>query len=248
MEVNQAKLYDRQIQIFGADTQKRISASEVLIHGLNTVTTEMAKNLALIGFSVALCDDRPLTAQDIDASPLLGKCDEHSISTPVAQVVATKLLEMNPCIRVRVVTDTLDSAFGESTQVFVSAGQNFEAQVGVSSQLTHINVPKFYVFGANYRFLVLAEMPGKPFKLAEHTQEQLQTKFAELDLQYDFNDTHTPSLDDFVLQCVFGATLNQTLLSLVSSGRAAHNLMYLDVDCESKNPNHHRRLECLTLN
>lgn len=248
MEVNQAKLYDRQIQIFGADTQKNISSSEVFVYGLNTITSEIVKNLALIGFNVALYDIRETSLDSIQGSPLLGKSDERSIGIPIAQVIASKLVEMNPCIQVRVVTESPETVFCDNTKIFISACQTFEQQAAISIALQKINVPKFYVFNSNYKFIALAELPSKPFHLSERTKEQVEARLGLLSLQYNFSEIQTPSLDDFLLQCVFGATLNQTILSLITHNDIAYNVVYLDTDSQSNNPNHQRRFECMTLN
>lgn len=248
MEINQAKLYDRQIQIFGADTQKVISESEVLIAGLDTITSEVAKNLVLTGFNIALHDRRTLTASHIEESPMLGACNATECGQPLDEVVASKLREINPCVSIRVTSEPLADGFTDSTKVFVSGIHDFDDQHAISAKLQQINVPKFYLFQANYRFLAFAELPKMPLKLSDLTREQLHARLAEHNVAYDFSDKHTASLDDFVLRCVFGATLNQSLLGLISHGRGSHNILYLDADANCENPSQQRHLACLLLN
>lgn len=249
MEVNHAKLYDRQIQIFGTDTQKDISSSEVLISGLNTVTQEVAKNLALIGFGIALHDAGVLTPSDIRCSPLLGACDDASVGQPLSQVIAAKLRDINPHIQVRVVEHLTEASFQENSRIFVSMDQSFEVQISRSMLFQNIDLAKFFLFQIDYKFMALAELPDSGFRLSSHTPEQLQEKLSSaFDFKFDFGQTHTPSVDDFVLQCVYGATFNQALLTLVSRKKLGYNLLFLDTDSQSDNPNHHRRLECLSIN
>lgn len=248
METNQAKLYDRQIQIFGAETQKVISSTEVLIAGLNTVTMETAKNLALIGFNIALADSRPLTKEDINCSPLLGVCDETYISRPIDEVIRIKLLDINPHVDVRIVSGPLESAFQSNTHILISISQSFEVQISTSAKLKDIAIVKFYLFQTNYTFLAIAELPNKPFNLSDYTVDQLRSKLkVELNLEYSFSVPHKSFIGDFVLQCVCGSTFNQTILTLISRQKLEYNVLYLTFNEESDNPSDHRRLECLTL-
>ncbi|KAL9181632.1 hypothetical protein ACHAXT_010437 [Thalassiosira profunda] len=52
-------VYDRQIRLWGADAQKRMSNARVLYVRLTGVTCEIMKNLVLAGVAAAVCDDRP---------------------------------------------------------------------------------------------------------------------------------------------------------------------------------------------
>ena len=56
---DEAELYDRQIRLWGLDSQKRIRAARILICGLNGLGAEVAKNIILSGVkSVTLLDDK----------------------------------------------------------------------------------------------------------------------------------------------------------------------------------------------
>ncbi|KAL7527121.1 hypothetical protein ACHAXR_001816 [Thalassiosira sp. AJA248-18] len=52
-------VYDRQIRLWGADAQKRMSNARVLYINLTGVTCEIMKNLVLAGIAAVVCDDRP---------------------------------------------------------------------------------------------------------------------------------------------------------------------------------------------
>mmetsp|Transcript_16054 Transcript_16054/g.38543 ORF Transcript_16054/g.38543 Transcript_16054/m.38543 type:complete len:355 (-) Transcript_16054:174-1238(-) len=52
-------VYDRQIRLWGADAQKRMSNARVLYINLTGVTCEIMKNLVLAGVAAVICDDRP---------------------------------------------------------------------------------------------------------------------------------------------------------------------------------------------
>lgn len=52
-------VYDRQIRLWGADAQKRMSIARVLYINLTGVTCEIMKNLVLAGVAAVICDNRP---------------------------------------------------------------------------------------------------------------------------------------------------------------------------------------------
>ena len=249
MQINKEKLYDRQIQIFGGETQKTINSTEVMVFGLNTVTTEIVKNLALIGFNIAVCDNKPLGREDIDNSPLLGKCDEDCLNQPLDTVIKNKLLDINPCIEVRVVTEPSGETLTDSTSILVSTSQSFEAQRSLSDKFRETKMHKFYLFESADSFLAVAELPEKSFKLHEHDMGSFREKLKqEHGIDYSFDSASNSYLGDFVLRCAFGATFNQTLLTLISRQKLAYNLLYLNFNQKTENPSEHRKLDCLCLN
>ncbi|XP_014213927.1 SUMO-activating enzyme subunit 1 [Copidosoma floridanum] len=63
---DEAALYDRQIRLWGLESQKRLRAASVLLAGLNGYHAEVAKNIILAGVkSVTFLDHRSVT--DLDA-------------------------------------------------------------------------------------------------------------------------------------------------------------------------------------
>ncbi|KAH6926812.1 hypothetical protein HPB50_022397 [Hyalomma asiaticum] len=54
----EANIYDRQIRLWGLESQKRLRAVRVLVAGLNGLGAEVAKNLVLAGIkSITLLDN-----------------------------------------------------------------------------------------------------------------------------------------------------------------------------------------------
>lgn len=249
MENQTSKLYDRQIQIFGAETQKRISSTEIYICGLTTVTVEIVKNLALIGFNIALSDQRPLTQDCITSLPLLGVCDESHIGQCLDETIKEKLQEMNPHIKVRVIEGTLKADTPECPDVLIAKVQNAETALTLSAQLKELDMPKFYLFESGWSFIAVAELPGKPFSLSSHNvksfQEALATQFG---ITTSLNTQKSQLSESYVLGCVSGATFNQMLLTLVSRQNLDYNLLHLAFNQDSENPSDHRKLDCLLLN
>lgn len=56
MEEDKYELYDRNIRLWGKENQQKLSSSCVLLINLNTVITELAKNLLLSGININLYD------------------------------------------------------------------------------------------------------------------------------------------------------------------------------------------------
>lgn len=101
-------MYDRQIRLWGAEAQKRLKESNVLIIGLSAVQAEVAKNLVLSGISVTLLDDELVTAEDLGANFFLR--EEH-IGKPVrarARIYFGKTCDRCVCVYARALACVLD--------------------------------------------------------------------------------------------------------------------------------------------
>ena len=76
---HEAELYDRQIRLWGLESQKRLRAAKVLLIGLNGFGAEIAKNIILAGVkAVTFLDHRNVTAEDrcsqfLTPTELIGK-------------------------------------------------------------------------------------------------------------------------------------------------------------------------------
>jgi len=56
---NESDVYDRQIRLWGADAQSKMSSAKVLYVHISGVSSEILKNLVLAGIRAAICDGRP---------------------------------------------------------------------------------------------------------------------------------------------------------------------------------------------
>ena len=67
---NHDEVYDRQIRLWGAEAQKRMSTARVLYIRLSGVTCEMLKNLILAGVPAVICDGRayPEAVREVPSS------------------------------------------------------------------------------------------------------------------------------------------------------------------------------------
>ncbi|KFB35974.1 hypothetical protein ZHAS_00002958 [Anopheles sinensis] len=101
----EAELYDRQIRLWGLDSQKRIRAARVLIAGLNGLGAEIAKNTILAGVkSVTLLDDRKVTEEDFCSQFL---APQSALGSNRAEASLTRAQNLNPMVELKVDTDAL---------------------------------------------------------------------------------------------------------------------------------------------
>ena len=68
IDADEARLYDRQIRLWGVEAQNRMKNSKVLIVGLRGLHTEVCKNIVLSGINTAyILDPAPVQVQDLSA-------------------------------------------------------------------------------------------------------------------------------------------------------------------------------------
>ena len=95
----QAAIYDRQIRVWGADVQRRLTEAKVLMLGCTPLASEVAKNFVLAGVGqLTVVDDSPATEAPLTflSSPkMLQK------GTSSADMFAAGLQELNPMVAVK---------------------------------------------------------------------------------------------------------------------------------------------------
>ncbi|XP_031635751.1 SUMO-activating enzyme subunit 1 [Contarinia nasturtii] len=95
---DEAELYDRQIRLWGLDSQKRIRAARILICGLNGLGAEVAKNIILSGVkSVALLDDKLVSQSDFCSQFLVS---HDSIGQNRAEASLFRAQALNPMVEI----------------------------------------------------------------------------------------------------------------------------------------------------
>lgn len=95
-------LYDRQIRTYGEEAVKKMSASSILIMGLDGgLGTEIGKNLALGGIkNIHLFDSTLVESSDMNTGFYYS---EESVGMPRSQVLQVKLAELNPYVTIHTV-------------------------------------------------------------------------------------------------------------------------------------------------
>ncbi|KAL0441910.1 UNVERIFIED_CONTAM: SUMO-activating enzyme subunitB-1 [Sesamum radiatum] len=96
-------LYDRQIRVWGADAQRRLSKSHILVSGLKGTVVEFCKNIVLAGVgSVTLNDDRLVTEELLSAYFLVPPDENVYSGKCLAELCCDSLTDFNPMVRVSV--------------------------------------------------------------------------------------------------------------------------------------------------
>lgn len=112
----EAEQYDRQIRLWGLESQKRLRASKVLIIGLSGLGAEIAKNIILSGVkSVCLLDDEKLTETDL-YSQFLAPPDK--IGENRAEISLPRAKALNPMVDVSFVTKRVDDLSDDFFKAF----------------------------------------------------------------------------------------------------------------------------------
>ncbi|KAI3455058.1 hypothetical protein Pfo_011721 [Paulownia fortunei] len=100
---HETALYDRQIRVWGADAQRRLSKSHVLVSGLKGTVIEFCKNIVLAGVgSVTLNDDRTVTEELLSANFLIPPDENVYLGKSLAELCCDSLKDFNPKVRVSV--------------------------------------------------------------------------------------------------------------------------------------------------
>ncbi|XP_044501509.1 SUMO-activating enzyme subunit 1B-1-like [Mangifera indica] len=107
-------LYDRQIRVWGADAQRRLSKSHILVCGMKGTVAEFCKNIVLAGVgSLTLVDDRLVTDEAFSANFLIPPDENVYSGKTIAEVCCNSLKEFNRMVRVLVEKGDFSSFGGE---------------------------------------------------------------------------------------------------------------------------------------
>ncbi|KDR15653.1 SUMO-activating enzyme subunit 1 [Zootermopsis nevadensis] len=112
---DEAELYDRQIRLWGLDSQKRLRKSKILLVGIKGIGAEICKNIILAGVkSVTILDNGVVTDED-SCSQFLAPRDQ--IGKNRAEASLSRAQQLNPMVQVTAdsedVADKPDTFFGD---------------------------------------------------------------------------------------------------------------------------------------
>lgn len=158
----EAKLYDRQIRLWGLDAQKRLRSSRILISGVGGLGCEVAKNLVLAGIkSLKMIDTKNLTKEDGHANFLASR-DDIGKNRAVASL--QRVQNLNPMVEVTAEELDVESQpkefFKQFDIVLVTQATNKDILVKVNAICRDLDI-KFLagdIFGMfGYAFMDLVE-------------------------------------------------------------------------------------------
>ncbi|XP_019457647.1 PREDICTED: SUMO-activating enzyme subunit 1A-like [Lupinus angustifolius] len=103
LTAQETALYDRQIRVWGADAQRRLSKAHVLVYGMKGTVAEFCKNIVLAGVgSLTLIDDRVATEEAFSSNFLIPSDENVYGGKTLAQLCCDSLKDFNPMVRVSV--------------------------------------------------------------------------------------------------------------------------------------------------
>lgn len=117
---DEAALYDRQIRLWGLESQKRLREANILVIGLNGVGAEAVKNLTLIGVkSISILDETEVTQADTTSQFFLSS---FKPGQQRAQASASAIRELNPNVNINILSGDL---FSKSEEFY----KDFDAMI-----------------------------------------------------------------------------------------------------------------------
>lgn len=166
----EAERYDRQIRLWGLESQKRIRASKVLIIGLNGLGAEIAKNTILSGVkSVCLLDHEKLKKIDFFSQFL---APQSKLGENRAKISLPRARALNPLVEITSETtavDDLPDSFFTDFDVVCAVGLKQE-QLERINKICRDNNKKFIcgdvwgLFGYTFIDLIDHEYSEEEFK------------------------------------------------------------------------------------
>ncbi|KAK7399247.1 hypothetical protein VNO78_10426 [Psophocarpus tetragonolobus] len=110
LTAQETALYDRQIRVWGADAQRRLSKAHVLVYGVKGTVAEFCKNIVLAGVgSLTLVDDRVATEEALYSNFLIPPDANVYSGKTLAELCCNSLKDFNPMVRVSVEKGDLSS-------------------------------------------------------------------------------------------------------------------------------------------
>ncbi|WVZ24288.1 hypothetical protein V8G54_002832 [Vigna mungo] len=110
LTAQETALYDRQIRVWGADAQRRLSKAHVLVYGMKGTVAEFCKNIVLAGVgSLTLVDDRVATEEAFSSNFLIPSVEDVYGGKTLAELCCNSLKDFNPMVRVSVEKGDLSS-------------------------------------------------------------------------------------------------------------------------------------------
>jgi ubiquitin-like 1-activating enzyme E1 A len=94
----ESDVYDRQIRLWGAESQAKMSQARVLYIHVTGINSEICKNLVLAGIAATLCDTRSMESVATTPSIFLPPPTKKTKYATVAQAVQPFIQELNPLL------------------------------------------------------------------------------------------------------------------------------------------------------
>ncbi|KAI5181265.1 ubiquitin-activating enzyme E1 [Nematocida sp. AWRm80] len=161
-------LYSRQIYVMGNDAMRRMLESNVLIIGLKTAGTEIAKNLALAGVrGISLYDASQVRIVDLGSAFY---CTEADVKDRVDQSIKYKLKALNYHVTVQVLECLPSELTGYTAVILCDA--RIEEQIRINEECRRRKIPFISVRCKGLFFEVFCDF-GESFVSTDENGEDL---------------------------------------------------------------------------
>ncbi|KAF2902143.1 hypothetical protein ILUMI_04051 [Ignelater luminosus] len=137
----EAELYDRQIRLWGIESQEKLRAANVLLIGVRGLGSEIAKNILLSGInSLTVLDNGIVTEEELQKNFLL---NQESMGSNIAEAILTKAQALNPLVKLTTETEPVSEKPDKYFQTFtivVATGLSSKQLVRIDSICRNSNV------------------------------------------------------------------------------------------------------------
>ncbi|CAG9823641.1 unnamed protein product [Phaedon cochleariae] len=146
----EAELYDRQIRLWGIESQEKLRAANVLLINIRALGSEIAKNILLSGInSLTILDDGMVTQDEQSKNFLLNR---DSIGKKIAEEVLLKAQALNPLVKIVADTDSpssKDQSFYKNFTIIVATSIKSDLLLKIDKTCRANNVQLIFgdVFG-----------------------------------------------------------------------------------------------------
>ncbi|KAM8707216.1 hypothetical protein ACLKA7_011331 [Drosophila subpalustris] len=138
------ELYDRQIRLWGLESQKRLRTANILISGLNGLGAEITKNIILSGVNlVKLHDDKLVSEEDFCSQFLAAR---ESLGSNRAEASLARARALNPMVDISADTQPLKEKTGDffgQFDVVVINGESNEELIRIDTICRELGVRFF---------------------------------------------------------------------------------------------------------
>mmetsp|Transcript_27371 Transcript_27371/g.49271 ORF Transcript_27371/g.49271 Transcript_27371/m.49271 type:complete len:253 (-) Transcript_27371:258-1016(-) len=146
LSLDEQELYDRQIRLWGLETQKKLQQTTIKVYNCDALGCEVAKNAVLSGLNVILVDTKLVTQEDV-ASNFFFSADD--VGQHRAQVSCSRMQDMNSCVKVSTDPDV-------EASIIIGANCSLEAALALSERARSA--------GSLFYWALLRERQGCTFK------------------------------------------------------------------------------------
>lgn len=184
LKEEEAAVYDRQLRVWGVETQRKLTAARVLLVGFGKLAAEISKNITLAGVGhVTLLDDSP--AADLVGSNFLITTAGAADGQTAAQAAAKSLQAMNPLVKVTAADGSTAAAADGSSSSELLAGQDLVIATGLPLQQVVQLDGACRAAGVKFMAAAAAGPAGWFFAdLQQHTYTPKESKSGPVSLHY----------------------------------------------------------------